>query len=323
MNAIDVIFFQAEIAPDKLALVAHGSIIPYNRFVNGILSAQQRLSAIGVQCRPNRGALDRTPDRSHGVCLRALPHEGSIGVDHAVRGHLSRSRSIRHGAVGQDPHYGRHQAADRQISFGRSELVSGQGRISTSASAPAAGAMRVRLGGAHHLPSRASRHSVRGQNHVAGAGRTVDVLLPQRAGQLGPHDFGRRSCKPIPALFRRCRRSGSDAACALPTFRNARSLSNLYRHDYLVVGTEDVETLLRLQEVEFEAMKGLRAACFEGRANSASVMTRGLATISSNLLVRYVHPEAGIVAYGDASRLQRHRRSGGLRGALGGRSDRR
>jgi hypothetical protein len=85
---------------------------------------------------------------------------------------------------------------------------------------------------------------------------------------------------------------------------NARGLSNLYKHDYLVVGTEDVESLLRLQEVEFEAMKGLRAACFEGRANSASMMKRGLATISSNLLVRYVHPEAGIVAYGDAARFR-------------------
>jgi acyl-CoA synthetase (AMP-forming)/AMP-acid ligase II len=49
MNAIDVIFFQAEVAPDKLALVAYGSIIPYGRFVHGILSAQQRLTAIGVQ----------------------------------------------------------------------------------------------------------------------------------------------------------------------------------------------------------------------------------------------------------------------------------
>jgi hypothetical protein len=90
----------------------------------------------------------------------------------------------------------------------------------------------------------------------------------------------------------------------LADLQHARSLSNLYKHDYLVVGTEDVESLLRLQEVEFEAMKGLRAACFEGRANSASVMTRGLATLSSNLLVRYVHPEAGIIAYGDAARFR-------------------
>ena len=87
-------------------------------------------------------------------------------------------------------------------------------------------------------------------------------------------------------------------------FRTRAVLSNLYQHDYLVVSSEDVETLLRLQEVEFEAMKGLRAACFEGRANSASAMTRGLATISSNLLVRYVHPEAGIIAYGDANRFR-------------------
>ena len=55
MNFVDVIFFQAEIAPDKLALVAHGSIIPYGRLAQGILSAQQRLSAIGLTERQTVG----------------------------------------------------------------------------------------------------------------------------------------------------------------------------------------------------------------------------------------------------------------------------
>ena len=102
MNLIDVITFQAELAPDKLALVAHGSIIPYNRFVHGILSAQQRLLAIGVQCRSNRGALDHASDRSYGICLCALSHEGCVSIDHVFRGRLSGSCSIRHGSLGQD-----------------------------------------------------------------------------------------------------------------------------------------------------------------------------------------------------------------------------
>ncbi len=49
MNFLDVIFFQADVAPQKLALVAYGSVTPYGRLARGILSAQQRLLAIGLE----------------------------------------------------------------------------------------------------------------------------------------------------------------------------------------------------------------------------------------------------------------------------------
>jgi hypothetical protein len=91
----------------------------------------------------------------------------------------------------------------------------------------------------------------------------------------------------------------------------ARSLSTLYKHDYLVAGTEEVDPLLRLQDVNFAALSGLRAACFEGRACGAATIARGLATITSNLHFRYVHPQIGIVAYGDV------RRFGAVDGAVG------
>lgn len=86
--------------------------------------------------------------------------------------------------------------------------------------------------------------------------------------------------------------------------QNVRSLIVLYRHDYLVAPTELAEPLLKAQEVDYAALHGLRAACFEGRACRASTMARGLQTICSNLFVRYNHPEVGIVAYGDASRFK-------------------
>ena len=61
---------------------------------------------------------------------------------------------------------------------------------------------------------------------------------------------------------------------------------------------------MTLQETHFIALHALRAACFEGRVCHAATVARGLSTISSNLLFRYIHPEIGIVAYGDTSRFR-------------------
>ena len=51
-------------------------------------------------------------------------------------------------------------------------------------------------------------------------------------------------------------------------------------------------------------MHHLRAACFEGRACSSSTIVTAQSLISSNLLFRYLHPEIGIVAFGDAGRFR-------------------
>jgi hypothetical protein len=86
--------------------------------------------------------------------------------------------------------------------------------------------------------------------------------------------------------------------------QSVRHLISLYKHDYLVASTEEIEPLLKLQETNFVAIHALRAACFEGRACHASTIVRGLTTISSNLWFRYIRPEIGIVAYGDTGRFR-------------------
>ncbi len=79
-----------------------------------------------------------------------------------------------------------------------------------------------------------------------------------------------------------------------------------------MVGTaHDFEPLLKGQETQFSALPALRAASLEGQACKAATLTRALTTISTNLQFRYVHPEIGIVAYGDAARLK------GIDGAAG------
>src|SRR5437763_1216785 len=48
MNCLDVVFFQAELTPEKLAIVAHGAVISYGRLAHGIVSAQRRIAAAGL-----------------------------------------------------------------------------------------------------------------------------------------------------------------------------------------------------------------------------------------------------------------------------------
>jgi len=48
MNCLDVILFQAELTPEKLAIIAQGHVISYGKLAHGIISAQRRLAASGI-----------------------------------------------------------------------------------------------------------------------------------------------------------------------------------------------------------------------------------------------------------------------------------
>lgn len=302
MNAVDVIFFQAEIAPDKLALVAHGSVIPYNRFVNGILSAQQRLTAIGVRAGQTVAlAITHPIDQMVFACALYRMKVASASITQSVDIYLDRvpfdmvlSDKILTTVATQQP-TAKFLLVDPSWFQDKVEFDVGQ-RTSSRRS----GSDWVARITCH--PERPGIPSVVKTTSQALEEQLMSYCLSAPANwdrmiSVAGVQTNTGFVQALSALW-------LGRSVCLADVRNARSLSNLYRHDYLVVGTEDVETLLRLQEVEFEAMKGLRAACFEGRANSASVMTRALATISSNLLVRYIHPEAGIIAYGEASRFR-------------------
>jgi tripartite-type tricarboxylate transporter receptor subunit TctC len=55
MNCTDVIFYHAEITPEKLAIIAHGAVCPYGRLAHGIVSTQRRLAAAGVTAGQTAG----------------------------------------------------------------------------------------------------------------------------------------------------------------------------------------------------------------------------------------------------------------------------
>src|SRR5579864_9039647 len=48
MKCLDVIFFQAELTPEKLPIIAQGHVISYGKLAHGIVSAQRRLAAAGI-----------------------------------------------------------------------------------------------------------------------------------------------------------------------------------------------------------------------------------------------------------------------------------
>jgi hypothetical protein len=302
MNAVDVIFFQAEIAPDKLALVAHGSIIPYNRFVYGILSAQQRLSAIGVQAGQTVALSIAHPiDHMVFACALYRMKVASASITSAVDTYLDRipfdmvlSDKILTTVATKQPS-AKFLLVDPAWFQDKVELTLNQRTRSRRGAADwtaRATCYGDRPGIPPVIKTTAQALEEQLMSYCISAPPSWDRMISVAGLQTNTGFI-----QVLSALW-------LGRSVCLADLPNARGLSNLYKHDYLVVGTEDVESLLRLQEVEFEAMKGLRAACFEGRANSASMMKRGLATISSNLLVRYVHPEAGIVAYGDAARFR-------------------
>ncbi|HEY1982849.1 MAG TPA: hypothetical protein VGH13_22455 [Xanthobacteraceae bacterium] len=310
MNLVDVLFFQAEIAPDKLALVAHGSVVPYRKLVYGILSAEQRLAAIGVTAGQTVAISVAHPiDHLAFACALYRLKAASASIAHATDAYLDHVPFDLVLSDGFLPAFSVKQPSAKfhlvdpswfldQVAFDVSQRASSRRDSSPDWTArvtcyPESGHQPIVVKTTSRVleeqlmsycisapPSWDRMISVAGIHTSTGFVQTLSALW-----------LGRSVC--------------------LADVATARSLSTIYKHDYLVANSEEVDPLLRLQDVNFAALSGLRAACFEGRACRAATIARGLATICSNLHFRYVHPQIGIVAYGDV------RRFGAVDGAVG------
>jgi len=303
LNFNDVLFFQAELAPDKLALVAHGSIIPYGRFVRGILSCQQRLAAIGVSEGQTVGiALAHPIDHLVVACALYRMRAASASIITGADAYLD---SVPFDAVLADsvmPAVGIKQPAARfvlvdpawfqdEVTFTVAERAHGRrdqpldwvSRITcypNNSVLPAAVKTTARSLEAQLLTYCLSAPPL-WDRMISIAGLQTNTGFVQALSALW---LGRSVC--------------------FTDVQNVRGLSTLYKHDYLVAPIELADPLLRMQDTDYSALHGLRAACFEGRACTASTIARGLTTICSYLLFRYVHPQIGVVAYGDTSRFK-------------------
>lgn len=303
MNVIDVLFFQAEIAPDKLAIVAEGSIISYGRLARGILSTQQRLTAIGLTAGQTVAISVAHPiDHLVLACALYRMKVASATITHAVEAYLEHvpfdmvlSDNILPGVSAKQP-AARFIVVDPswfqdQVAFGVGERTSSRrdtgpdwvSRITCYPDSKILPAVVKTTSGSleAQLMSYCLSAPPNWERMISVAGLHTNTGFVQALSALW---LGRSVC--------------------FADIPSARSLAVLYKHDYLVGGTDELGPLLRLQDTHFTALHGLQAACFEGRGCSAATIARGLMTISSNLVFRYVHPELGIIAYGDVSRFR-------------------
>jgi hypothetical protein len=310
MNFVDVIFFQAEIAPDKIALVAHGSLIPYGRFASGILSAQQRLTAIGLTAGQTVGLHVAHPiDHLVLACALYRMKLASATITNAADTYLDR---VPFDAILADivlPTVSKKQPSTKmvlvdptwfqdKIEFNAAQRTSSQRDaapdwVSRITCFPENDAAPVVKTTSRSLEAQLLAYCLsappRWDRMVTLAGLQASTGFVQALSALW---LGRRVC--------------------FTDTQQVRGLISIYKHDYLVVPTDNVEPLLRAQETQFVSLQALRAACFEGgRGCSASAINRALTTVSSNLLLRYSHPDIGIVAYGDAARVKH------IEGAIG------
>lgn len=301
MNCIDVILFQAEMAPEKPALIAPGSVIPYGRAAQGILSAQQRLTAAGITAGQTVG-LHIVHPIEHMVLACALYRMGitsaSIAnapdayLDHVAFDVVLSDRTLPTVSVKQpdarfvivDPSWFQDQVPVTMAQRTGSRRDAAPDWTSRITCYPNNLAMVVRT------TSRAIEAQLLTYNLSAPAHWERLICL------AGPHTHT-GFLQVLSALW-------LGRSVCFADLQSVRNLISVYKHDYLVGTTEDFERLLTLQDSHFIALHALRSACFEGRVCSISTIARGMMTISSNLLFRYIHPDIGIVAYGDTGRFR-------------------
>ena len=303
MNFVDVILFQAEIAPEKLALVAHGSIIPYGRFAQGILSAQQRLSAIGLTEGQTVGVHTVHPiDHLVLICALHRMKVAFANITNAVDPYLE---NVQFDAILADnilPTVSSKQPAAKFVLvdpswFQDRVTFSVAQRTGSARNAAADWVTRITCypkGGARASVVKTTSRALESQllSYFLSAPPIWDRMITI-AGLHTDTGF----LQTLAALW-------SGRSVSFADIQNVRSIASIYKHDYLVASADEIGSLLRLQEVQFTPMHFLRATCFEGRACSASTIVTAQSMISSNVLFRYIHPEIGIVAFGDAGQFR-------------------
>jgi hypothetical protein len=303
MNFIDVVFFQAEIAPEKVAFVAQGSVLSYGRLAHGIVSAQRRLAAAGL-AEGQTVAVNVAHPIDHFVFLCAIYRLkiASASVTGQVELYLD---NVKFDAVLSDSVnslFSVKQPAARlllvepswfkdQVTFSVAERTRSMrdpdpdwvcrvtcladGSPSPTVVATTARALEAQLTTycLAVLPNWERMISVVTLNTLTGFLFGVTALW-----------LGRTVCLAEPMI--------------------ARNVIAAYKHHYLIAAAQDANQLSTLQAAQFIAMPALRGAHLVGQRFSPAGVTRWLETISSNTVLSYVHPAIGIVAYGLAARFR-------------------
>jgi hypothetical protein len=303
VNFVDVLFFQAELAPDKLAIVANASIIPYGRLARGILSAERRLRAIGLTEGQTVGiSMDHPIDHLVVACALYRMRVASASITASIDTFFD---ATPFDAVLSDsvlPTLARKQPRAKLVLLDpswfqdKSDYTLGD-RVGGRRQTDMNWISRVSLTQASGGEPAVVRITANDLEEQILSYRLSEPPLWDRMISIAGLQTNMGFAQAISALW-------LGRSLCMADLGSVRRLSALYKHDHMVVPAELTDALVALQDTDFISMQGLRAASFEGNKFNASTIARAMASITSNLRFRYVHPQLGVVAYGEVGRFR-------------------
>lgn len=300
MNCIDVIFFQAELAPEKLAIVAQGQVLSYGRLAHGIVSAQRRFTAAGLVAGQTVGVQIMHPiDYFVVACALFRMKIAVVSVTATPNPHLDAIRFDAFLTNAVNPAMAQKQPAAKlflvdtswfqdEITFSvdqRASATRDVGEWTARLACDADG--KVITTSASSLEAQLLGYSL--------------SAPPDWERMITMHDPYSDSAflLGLSALYQGRTVAFADA----PT---ARNLIVAYGHHFLVGEVRDFANIILQQKAEYLPLTALRGAYIEGGPVPVDVINDALSLVSSNTVIAYRHPQVGTVAYGPAGRLKEH-----------------
>ena len=302
MNCTDVIFFQAELTPERLAIIAQGPVIPYGRLAHGIVSAQARFAATGLT-EGQTVALQIAHPIDHFVVACALFRMKIASVSINAAPDLALD-NIKFDAVLTNvinPAVSQKQPAARMLLIDTSWFQD-----------PVTFSVVHRSTASRDTGDWLCRLSCRSDNGQSAT--VVKTTARSLEAQIldynlsAPPDWERMITIVDPtsdrgfllalsALYQGRMICFADVA-------TARNLIVAYKHHFLVGDVQDFTPLLAQQKANYTALPALRGAYVHGTSFSQALIAQCLETISPNTILSFVHPQVGVIAYGAANRIK-------------------
>jgi acyl-coenzyme A synthetase/AMP-(fatty) acid ligase len=303
MNCLDVIFFQAELTPEKLAIVAQGSVVSYGRLAHGIVSAQQRLAAAGLREGHTVALHIAHPiDQLILICALYRLRVASASINDAQDPGLD---AVKFDALLVDkfnPLLSRKQPTANifpvETSWFRDEVTFSVAERTRSVRDPNPDwVCRITC-----VAGDTSQPTI-----VRTTARALEAQLTSYCVAALP-DWERMisviGLHTLPGLLFGLTALWLGRTVCVADVAVARNLIVAYKHHLLVASAHEIETLLTLQATDYTALSALRGAFVTGQGCAPGTAARCLETISSNTVVSYVDPAIGIVAYAAAGRVK-------------------
>jgi hypothetical protein len=296
MNFIDVIFFQAELAPEKLAILAEGHVISYGQLAHGIVSARGRLAMAGLRQGHTVGLVVAHPiDHFILICALRRLKVTSASIGKEIDAYLD---NIRFDAVLADriePIVSRKQPGARLLLVTTAWF---QDEVTFS--------VAERTGRHDPDPDWVCRVAWVENQVAKTTARALEAQLTAYC-LAAPPDWERMisvsGLQSLAGLLHALTALWLGRTVCFADTTIARNVIVAYRHHYLVAATHEIDPLLTQQATDFIAL-ALRGAFVTGQRFPAAMMAKCLETISTDTIVSYTHPALGIIAYGAAGRMK-------------------